>query len=130
MRRAAPLSPPETAQEQLTRQFYEWEKGGRGWQLWEEPIEIEPAFQPFFGHFTQYIPGASPDDGRKPHFFRSLADRFNSYIKGDSPADPPEPMEEPEPDRFEDTSPLVEIHISLPSQTSIGKDASEQFLMS
>lgn len=115
--------------EELTQQFYDWEKCGRGWQLWEEPVEIEPAFQPFFRHYTQYTP--LPDDGRKPHFLRSLADRFNNFVRGEEfPAETPEPIEEPGPDRFEDTGSLIEIHISLPSQTIISKDAAEQFLMS
>src|SRR5665213_1019500 len=123
MSRFPPLAQAYTAQEQLTRQFYEWEKCGRGWQLWEKPIELEPAFQPFFGHFARYAPSSIADDGRKPRFLQSLADRFKGFVNGDDfPAGPPEPIEEPEPDRFEDTISLIEIHISLPSQTTISKD--------
>src|SRR5579871_3987480 len=131
MSQPPPLPATETAEEQLTRQFYEWEICGRGWQLWEEPVELEPPFRPFFGHYTRYHPGAIADDGRKPNFLRSLADRVSNCVKGKAefPSEPLEPLEEPEPDRFEDTSSLIEIHISLPSQTNISKDAAEQFLM-
>jgi len=119
----------ETTAEQLTRQFYEWENCGRGWQLWEEPIEIEPVFHPFFGHSARPTSGAISDDGRRPRFLQSLADRLKSSLNGDAlPIGAPEPIEEAS--RFEDTGSLIEIHISLPSQTTVSKDAAEQFLMS
>ena len=125
-----PLSQIETPGEHLARQFYEWEQCGRGWQVWQEPIELEPAFQPFFGHFTRFPTDTSIDDGRKPRLLQSLVDRLKLSRRDDAPTLRLHPIEEPEPSRFEDTSPLVEIHISLPSQTSISKDAAEQFLMS
>ena len=28
----------------LTRDFYAWEQRGRGWQVWPEPVELEPPF--------------------------------------------------------------------------------------
>jgi predicted DNA-binding transcriptional regulator AlpA len=118
-------------QTQFTDQFYAWEICGRGWQLWNEPVELEPPFRPFFGHFLRHDHGATVDDGRKPHFLRSLADRFRDLVKGsDFPTELPESIEEAEPDRFEETGGLIEIHISLPSQTTVSKDAAEQFLMS
>lgn len=124
-----PLSQIETPGKKLARQFYEWEKCGRGWQLWDEPIEIEPAFQPFFGHSARFTSGAISDDGRKPRFLQSLADRLKSSLNGDDfPIGAPEPIEEAF--RFEDAGSLIEIHISLPSQTTVSKDAAEQFLMS
>src|SRR5207245_745704 len=65
--------PPLTLEEQLTQQFYVWEKRGRGWKLWDCPVELEPPFRPFF----HYLP-ATPvlDDARKPTFFSALADKI------------------------------------------------------
>src|SRR5437762_2902537 len=58
---------------QLTRQFYAWEKRGRGWKLWDYPIQLEPPFRPFF----RYLPAAPVfDDARKPTFFSALADKI------------------------------------------------------
>lgn len=50
--------------EYLTFQFYAWEKRGRGWNLFDQPVELEPEFVPFFGHFRpEKI--ASVDYGRR-----------------------------------------------------------------
>ena len=31
--------------EQLTEQFHQWERRGRGWQVFDEPVFPEPPFQ-------------------------------------------------------------------------------------
>ena len=36
--------------EQLTLQFYSWELKGRGWQVFDEAVDLEPPFEPFFSH--------------------------------------------------------------------------------
>src|SRR5580700_5410768 len=69
--------------EALTRQFYEWEKRGRGWQVFDQPVAPEPPFRPFYGHFIPGNPGAGIDDARKPTFFTNLVDGF---FKGRSAA--------------------------------------------
>jgi hypothetical protein len=82
--------------EQLSKQFREWELRGRGWQVFDEPVCPEPPFRPFHGH---YVPDAPPvDDGRKPTFLSSLAEKLSDKL---SAAPPPvsvesEPEEEPE----------------------------------
>jgi hypothetical protein len=38
-----------TAPPLLTEQFYQWERRGRGWQVWPEPFDLEPAFRAFLG---------------------------------------------------------------------------------
>jgi hypothetical protein len=48
----------------LTRQFYAWQFRGRGWQVYDRPVSIEPPFRPFFGHFVAGI-NSVVDDGRK-----------------------------------------------------------------
>jgi hypothetical protein len=56
----------------LTAQFYEWEKRGRGYAVYDTPVRLEPYFVPFFGHFIDqpYI-----DDG-KQHTLMSKVKRF------------------------------------------------------
>lgn len=44
------MSEPLSVAEVLTKQFYDWELRGRGWQVWESPVEPEPPFRPFTGH--------------------------------------------------------------------------------
>ena len=53
----------------LTEQFYAWEKRGRGWLVADFPVDLEPVFEPFFGH---YVAGDIIDDGKRPHWLATL----------------------------------------------------------
>jgi len=57
-------------EEQLTEQFYAWERRGRGWDVYEAPVSPEPPFRPFYGHYLPQI--GQLDDGRKPTVIRSF----------------------------------------------------------
>src|SRR5688500_14920867 len=99
----------------ITEQFYNWEKKGRGWSVYPYPVDLEPPFQPFLFHFIQR--GPINDDGRKPTFFSTLADRLLrrpvSSAKTDTAFVPPDEMEpEPEPSVFYEDTELIEIQIS------------------
>jgi hypothetical protein len=61
---------------QLTEQFYEWERRGRGHAACDSPVQLEPPFAPFFGHFLQseYI-----DDGRR----HTVLSRLRGLIRPD-----------------------------------------------
>jgi hypothetical protein len=61
--------------EQLTAQFYEWEQYGRGWYVFDSPVELEPIFEPFWGHQveTPYV-----DDGKR----HSILSYLSESIKG------------------------------------------------
>src|ERR1039458_323234 len=116
--------------EALTRQFYEWERRGRGWQVFDQPVTLEPPFRPFFGHFVSGSPGAVADDGRKPTFLSNLVDGLiNGRDASSPPAALPEDVE-PSPTYMEDRTALVEVQAVLPPDTKITKDAAGQFLMS
>ena len=66
--------------EQLTAQFYQWEQRGRGWHYFEEPVDPEPHFHPFFFHFVQ--PQVDHiDDGRRHTIVSWLGDVFKSKPK-------------------------------------------------
>jgi hypothetical protein len=38
--------------ELLTAHFYDWEKIGRGWYVFKDPVELEPEFVPFFPYIS------------------------------------------------------------------------------
>lgn len=61
---------------QLTAQFYEWELLGRGWLHAQEPVELEPEFTPFFGHFLIQPPPV--DDGMHHTLLSKAAALFRS----------------------------------------------------
>jgi hypothetical protein len=115
--------------EQLSKQFHQWELRGRGWQVFGKPVCPEPPFRPFHGH---YLPDAPPvDDGRKPTSFSSLVEKLSNILSTAPLPEPvePEPEEEPEPTPLI-RNPLVEFQASLPDKLDIGKEAFEQFLFS
>jgi predicted DNA-binding transcriptional regulator AlpA len=116
------------AWEALTRQFYDWEIRGRGWQVFDRPVALEPPFRPFFGHFVAVPPGTPVDDGRRPTFLSSFIDGIFK------PPTRPEIIlhEEAEPELVYVTSDtrLIEVRAVLPPETKITKDAAAQFLMS
>lgn len=112
----------------LTRQFYAWEVRGRGWQVWNGPVVLEPPFRPFFGHYRPANAGSAPDDGRRPTALSSLFDRMKP--RGREPEVSAHDEAEPEPEYIDHPAPLVEIHVSLPADLKITKDAAAQFFLS
>ncbi|NOS71119.1 MAG: type IV secretion system DNA-binding domain-containing protein [Verrucomicrobia bacterium] len=113
--------------DQLSERFYKWESRGRGWKVFDEPVEPEPPFLPFPGHF---IPETTPvDDGRRPTLLSSLVQRLSRKLSTEAAAPPliPEPEEQPEPSVLIRDS-LVELQTSLPANLNISKDVFEQFL--
>ncbi len=56
-----------TRSEQATLHFYQWERWGRGYYLFETPIEIEPPYQRF--EHSTYNYKRDIDDGRVPSLF-------------------------------------------------------------
>ena len=119
--------------EQLTTHFYEWEQHGRGWSVWDSPVDPEPPFTPFYFHYipveTQY------DDGRKPTFLSSLAEKVkrkmhpvtykseNDYAAFDSTP------EEISPKLFENTGEIRELKVILPNDYKVIPEYVEQCLL-
>jgi hypothetical protein len=58
--------------EQLTTNFYNWEKRGRGWHVFKNHIHIEPVIVPFFYAYDTPI----EDDAKKPSLFGQLRNTF------------------------------------------------------
>lgn len=113
-----------TAHEQLTEQFYRWERWGRGWQVHGKPVQPEPPFIPFGGHYLPETPVV--DDGRRPTMLSSL---FRPAV-----AAPKLPLilahcqAEPAPTPLIRDD-LIELQTSLPADLDIPRDAFEQFLL-
>ncbi len=119
--------------EQLTANFYLWEERGRGWTVWDHPVELEPPFEPF-GYYFIPIGRQIIDDGKKPTFLSNLVDklkRIGSPSQGnqnfpDTLTWTPYPLEA---DRFVDRSPLRFITITLTSDEAINSERAQQFLL-
>lgn len=113
--------------EQLSEQFHAWERRGRGWQVFPEPVSPEPPFVSWSGH---YLPTTQPiDDGARPTFLSSLVHKLSQKLSTEAVVPPaiPEAEKEPEPTPLIRES-LVELQASLPDKLDISKDAFEQFL--
>jgi len=115
-----------TAHEQLSEQFRKWELRGRGWQVYDEPVHLEPPFIPFT---VRHFPKTPPvDTGSRPSFLGSLVRGLGQKLATQPPPQiEPEPEEEPEPKPFSRNS-IVELQTSLPADLDIAKDEFEQFL--
>lgn len=124
---------PETREESLTRQFYEWETRGRGWKIRPFPVELEPPFRPLY----LFDPGADNliDDGRKPTFLSSLF--HGSNVNTEAPISPTgaeyrtriAELDEPSVCDYYDED-FYEIPIILPNDLKVSKSISEQLLTS
>ena len=112
----------------LTSQFYAWERRGRGWLLWDEPVELEPPFRPFF------VPSLASsaetiDDGRRPTFLSRLTDRMFSGGKTSDVEAELEPSEEPEPDRWYGHSEISELLVAVPPDLDVVRESAEHLLL-
>ena len=128
----------ETAEESVSRQFYEWEERGRGWLLCNFPVEIEPPFRPFYlFDFQQDIPAI--DDGRHESFFNRLFGNSNQNQQAKNALESQRQLAAYREQIAELDEPLVcdyhdqefeEIQLVLPKELKITKSVSEQFLLS
>ena len=114
-------------EEKLTDQFYQWELRGRGWHVWDVPVEVEPPFVPFTGH---YLPRNSDvDDGCKPTLLSSFVARLSgSPLPQTIPSGETEAEQEPEPQNFIRDD-MVEITASLPANVNVSREIMEQVLL-
>jgi hypothetical protein len=113
--------------EQLSDQFYRWEQRGRGWKVHDEPVQPEPPFARFNGH---YLPAAPVvDDGRKPTFLSSFVEKLSRKLSTESPpnATGTDNEDEPEPKPLTRDA-LVEFQTLLPADLDVSRDSFEHFL--
>lgn len=114
--------------ERMADHFSAWERRGRGWQLWDCPVELEPPFTPYFGWVSSTAP--LNDDGRKHTLFSGFIDWLHNVGRR-----PPSVIDdsdgyEPMPELWTRPDPLVELQFSVPSTLDITTEATEHFLLS
>ncbi len=117
--------------EELTANFYLWEKRGRGWQVWDGPVELEPPFEQFF--HSRSIERSPIDDGRKPGFLKSLFGKLKGASEKSRSLIPSQFIDTDyrlTPSSFSSSSPLIEISVSLPPDQRVNSEMAEQFLLS
>jgi hypothetical protein len=129
----------ETREESISRQFYEWERRGRGWQVFDFPVELEPPFRPFY--FFEPDKGPILDDGRVPTFLsrifgasslRNPLDRESSESLGNSQGRYRAYIAEADEPQFcshyhED---FQAVQLVLPKGFKVIKSVAEHFLLS
>jgi DNA helicase HerA-like ATPase len=121
--------PPEV---RLTAQFYAWEQWGRGWQVWPEPVALEPPFRPFLFHHAPAM--AAIDDGRRPTRWSTLFDSLSGRgsPRGDDGAFrrwAEELAALPEPVPFGREEPPAEIQVVLPEAERVAPETAERLLL-
>ncbi len=114
--------------EQLTAQFYEWEQYGRGWYVFDSPVELEPIFEPFWGH---HIDVPYVDDGKR----HTILSYLSASIKGALT-----PRKEATPEIYTESAPpqayrYISVHalrgfsISMPQGEKLKAPEIEKFLV-
>lgn len=124
-------APVPSFADSLREQFYSWEQCGRGWDIYEQPVRLEPLFEPFFGYVLNAE--STVDDGRRP----TLASRFVEWVanalanKSEIVADDKMPSsytgDSIEPVEWMS---FVELRVSCPHDLIVSKESAEQFLLS
>src|SRR5579863_1730272 len=120
---------PPSLSEQLTAQFYEWEQCGRGWQVFDSSVELEPMFEPFWGHQVetpQYV-----DDGKRHTLISYLSESIKSALSPRKET-PPEISSEsipPEAYRYISAHALRGFSISMPQGEKLKAPEIEKFLV-
>jgi hypothetical protein len=116
-----------TVHEQLSEQFFTFEKRGRGWEVFDEPVTPEPPFAPFKGYqLAQVI-----DDGRRPTVLSSFAGSLSRWLSKGSPAEienADETISEPESTPLVREEELVELRTTLPSNLNTSPEAVKAFI--
>jgi len=125
---------PRPRAELVTALFYAWERRGRGWQVWPAPVELEPPFRPVASAYAQ-VSRESFDDGRRHTLLSAVTERLirgsTGRLRRATSAEPSSlPIEEPVPQVFADSAPVIELQVTLPPEAKIARDAAEHFLVS
>lgn len=119
------ITPHRYLSQRLTEDFYRWEIRGRGWLVWDYPVEIEPPFVPFWGH--NLAPRKRRvDDGHHPSLLASIA----SIFKGAPPPIVEEKTKEiASPAYKRPRSSLIEVQVCLPTDYRMNAPIMERLLM-
>ncbi|MBS1683184.1 MAG: type IV secretion system DNA-binding domain-containing protein [Bacteroidetes bacterium] len=118
----------ESLSERLTSQFYNWERIGRGWYVFNSPVELEPEFIPFFGHFMPQPPVI--DDGKRHTVLSYLSESVRNALSPKKQAQEELQIEyETRAYRFDSEEPLTAVSLSLPEGEKLRPDEIIQLLV-
>lgn len=112
----------------LSDRFHEWERRGRGWEIYEAPVRPEPPFEEF-RRDTQ-VTDLAEDDGRRPTFLSSLVSRLADAFGEQEEPQTESPARKDISPEFFGNSDVVEIGVTLPAKIEIKRDASSEFIAS
>jgi len=119
--------------EELTMQFYSWERRGRGWDVWSDTVQLEPPFVPFY-HFIPEI-SEDIDDGRKPTILSSIVENVKGLFI-DSPiktvstqAELNDYYDNTETVIYKNNQEITEIRFLIPQDIKINMEYFEQYLL-
>ncbi len=116
-----------TLAEQLTDNFYEWEKRGRGWDVWDYSVALEPPFVPFFNHTSQKSYSVT-DDTHQPGLFEKIDPQFKNVSNSEDEIYIKEAFNK-KPQKFSDNIDLKGLTISLSGKEKISVSTAEQLLL-
>lgn len=111
----------DQATAERTKRFYAWERRGRGWDLFEAPVELEPVFRWPQIHVR---PSSSVDDTRKAHWFTQLFSGRRIREQSDTEE------EVLQAHAFERQEPLREFAVAVPAGLSVSPEHSVALLSS
>lgn len=110
----------------ISEQFFAWERRGRGWNLYPEPVALEPPFRPFEGYMLPSV----EDDGRIPTFLNGLVTALSRSFQDEPSETPlleaPEELSVPPFDRGE----IQELQILLPPKFKVDGPAFSSLISS
>lgn len=123
--------PPHTLSERLSREFHAWEVRGRGWRVFDAPVELEPLFVPFSRGLADF--SETPDDGQRPSRSIAAGKAIWRLLKRSVFR-----SEDPETERTVedlaipslDSGPAAEIDLVVPPDLLVTPEAAERLLVS
>lgn len=117
--------------ELLTAHFYGWERRGRGWQVYDAPVVLEPPYTPFHRAAVFGSSVRLPDDGREETLVSGIASFFKSLVTSRRPAGGVvSSYDEPDPTYDDGGAVHTELSIVLPADAEVSREAAEQLLLS
>src|SRR5258706_4882475 len=113
----------QTLSERLTAQFSAWERRGRGWQVWSEPVLLEPPFVPFRRDDSA---GLVTDDAHTPGLAEAIEGLFKRKTEQTpAPSMPPEPMPITDPEPVA----MAALRLRLPPKVDVSPELAERLVL-
>ncbi len=109
--------------ELASQHFYLWERRGRGWHVFHDPVDLEPAFEPF--RYYQASSAEFKDEGQLP----TLCERLVNLFKAEKE---PAPSIQGAVEAFPDESckeGLNALRVIFPNEWRVTYEESEQLII-